>query len=82
MYFGVAGTVWSLRNPILKFFSSKMTLTSADPPLLTYLRDIFSDQIPYHITQVGKQGGRVYRLITSFSKKKILNWISERPNGL
>ena len=42
MYFGVAGTIWSLRNPIKKFFSSKMTLTSdyPPPPLLTYLRDM------------------------------------------
>ena len=40
MVLGVVGTIWSLRNPILKFFSSKMTLLSDYPPLLTYLRDI------------------------------------------
>ena len=42
MVLGVVGTIWSLRNLILKFFSSKMTLTGV-PPLLTYLRDISAD---------------------------------------
>ena len=39
MVFGVSETIWSLRNPILKFFYAKMTLTD-DPPLLIYLRDM------------------------------------------
>ena len=48
MFFGVAGTVWSLRNEKSKFFFAKMTLTHATPPLLSSLRDI---------TQEGNQGG-------------------------
>ena len=50
MYFGIAGTIWSLRNPKNVIFLGSNDVNSRNPPLLTYLRDI---------TQVGEQGGYV-----------------------
>ena len=38
MFFGVSETVWSLRHPILKFFSSKMTLTTVRSKKTNYLK--------------------------------------------
>ena len=58
MVFGVSETIWSLRNPKMRFFYAKMTLTHDYPPLLTYLCDI---------TQVANQGGDLHEFIC-FSK--------------
>ena len=40
MYFGIAGTIWSLRNPKNVIFLGSNDVNSRRPPLLTYLRDI------------------------------------------
>ena len=52
MYFGIAGTIWSLRNPKNVIFLGSNDVNSRKPPLLTYLRDISTVPIRLHSGEI------------------------------